>query len=134
MEVEGGGWRGRERTQIQGWRSASEEVMRLGDESCSICWIRCFASGVTVSHSGDGNCARNHETHMRSHYTYITDSHYVALILHDTDSIVIAPEAGDRHEHEHLRGEAARVLSRCLSERTRHHSILSTRHSILDTH
>lgn len=43
-------------TQIQGCLRASEAVMRLLGLMVSILLIRSLASGVTVSHSGDGNC------------------------------------------------------------------------------
>lgn len=43
-------------TQIQGCLRASAAVMRLLGLMVSILLIRSLASGVTVSHSGDGNC------------------------------------------------------------------------------
>lgn len=46
------------RTQIQGCLRASEAVMRLLGLMVSILLIRSLASGVTVSHSGDGNWQR----------------------------------------------------------------------------
>lgn len=46
---------GRTRTQIQGCLRASAAVMRLLGLMVSILLIRSLASGVTVSHSGDGN-------------------------------------------------------------------------------
>lgn len=42
-------------TQIHGCFSASEAVIRLAGLIVSILLIRSLASGVTVSHSGDGN-------------------------------------------------------------------------------
>lgn len=42
-------------TQIHGCFSASEAVMRLAGLIVSILLMRSLASGVTVSHSGDGN-------------------------------------------------------------------------------
>jgi hypothetical protein len=42
-------------TQIHGCFSASEAVMRLAGLMVSILLMRSLASGVTVSHSGDGN-------------------------------------------------------------------------------
>lgn len=42
-------------TQIQGCLRASAAVMRLLGLMVSILLIRSLASGVTVSHSGDGN-------------------------------------------------------------------------------
>lgn len=44
----------RSRWQIQGCFSASAAVMRLAGFTVSIELIRFFASGVTVSHSGEG--------------------------------------------------------------------------------
>ena len=41
-------------TQIHGCLRASEDVMRLAGLTVSILLIRFLASGVTVSHSGDG--------------------------------------------------------------------------------
>lgn len=46
----------RSRWQIQGCFSASSAVIRLAGFTVSIELIRFFASGVTVSHSGDGYC------------------------------------------------------------------------------
>lgn len=45
-------------TQIQGCLRASAAVMRLLGLMVSILLIRSLASGVTVSHSGDGNCQK----------------------------------------------------------------------------
>ena len=42
-------------TQIHGCFSASEAVIRLAGLIVSILLMRSLASGVTVSHSGDGN-------------------------------------------------------------------------------
>lgn len=42
-------------TEIHGCLRASEAVMRLAGLMVNILLIRSFASGVTVSHSGDGN-------------------------------------------------------------------------------
>lgn len=42
-------------TQIQGCLRASEAVMRLEGLIVNILLIRSLASGVTVSHSGEGN-------------------------------------------------------------------------------
>lgn len=42
-------------TEIQGCLSASAAVMRLAGLMVSILLIRSLASGVTVSHSGEGN-------------------------------------------------------------------------------
>lgn len=44
-----------ELTEIHGCLRASEAVMRLAGLMVNILLIRSFASGVTVSHSGDGN-------------------------------------------------------------------------------
>ena len=41
-------------TQIQGCFSASDAVILLAGLTVSILFMRFFASGVTVSHSGDG--------------------------------------------------------------------------------
>ena len=41
-------------THIHGCLSASEAVMRLAGLTVSMLLMRCLASGVTVSHSGDG--------------------------------------------------------------------------------
>ena len=49
-------------TQIQGCFRASAAVMRLLGLMVSILLIRSLASGVTVSHSGDGNCAKKQES------------------------------------------------------------------------
>lgn len=43
-------------TDIQGCFRASAAVMRLDGFMVNILLIRSFASGVTVSHSGEGNC------------------------------------------------------------------------------
>lgn len=43
------------RTQIQGCLSASVAVTLLAGLMVNILLIRSFASGVTVSHSGEGN-------------------------------------------------------------------------------
>lgn len=43
-------------TDIQGCFRASAAVMRLDGLMVSILLMRSFASGVTVSHSGEGNC------------------------------------------------------------------------------
>lgn len=45
-----------ELTQIHGCFNASDAVMRLYGLTVSIWLIKFFASGVTVSHSGDGYC------------------------------------------------------------------------------
>lgn len=50
----------RTRTQIQGCLRASAAVMRLLGLMVSILLMRSLASGVTVSHSGDGNCQERH--------------------------------------------------------------------------
>lgn len=42
-------------TQIHGCFSASDAVIRFAGLMVSILLIRSFASGVTVSHSGEGN-------------------------------------------------------------------------------
>lgn len=52
----------RTRTQIQGCLRASAAVMRLLGLMVSILLMRSLASGVTVSHSGDGNCQGETQT------------------------------------------------------------------------
>ena len=49
-------------TQIQGCLSASVAVTLLAGLMVSILLIRSLASGVTVSHSGEGNCLRENGT------------------------------------------------------------------------
>lgn len=51
-------------TEIQGCLRASEAVMRLAGLIVSILLMRSFASGVTVSHSGEGNFKRERERNI----------------------------------------------------------------------
>lgn len=51
-------------TDIQGCFRASAAVMRLDGFMVNILLMRSFASGVTVSHSGEGNY-KSKETRMR---------------------------------------------------------------------
>lgn len=46
-------------TQIQGCFRASNAVIRFDGFTVSIWLIKFFASGVTVSHSGEGYCHKN---------------------------------------------------------------------------
>ncbi len=60
VKMEGQKWRfSCELTEIHGCLSTSAAVMRLDGLMVSILLIRSFASGVTVSHSGEGNCGCN---------------------------------------------------------------------------
>lgn len=47
---------GKRLTQIQGCLSASCAVIRLDGFTVNMLFMRFFASGVTVSHSGEGYC------------------------------------------------------------------------------
>lgn len=71
-------------TQIQGCLRASVAVTLLAGLMVSILLIRSLASGVTVSHSGEGNCSRNDtETTYNFPSTINTVSHLIPrLCLH----------------------------------------------------
>lgn len=58
-------------TQIQGCFRASAAVMRLLGLMVSILLIRSLASGVTVSHSGDGNCKKKKKKKSVSYIQHI---------------------------------------------------------------
>ena len=49
----------KEHTEIHGCLRASTAVILLAWSTVSIFLMRSFASAVTVSHSGNGNCNRN---------------------------------------------------------------------------
>lgn len=51
-------------TQIHGCFSASDAVIRFAGLMVSILLIRSFASGVTVSHSGEGNFRKNTQVYI----------------------------------------------------------------------
>lgn len=61
-------------TQIQGCLRASAAVMRLLGLMVSILLIRSLASGVTVSHSGEGNCQKKRV--LNAHYTLVIVAKY----------------------------------------------------------
>lgn len=65
-------------TQIQGCFRASAAVMRLLGLMVSILLIRSLASGVTVSHSGDGNCKKKKKKCV-IYTAYIQIQNYRAL-------------------------------------------------------
>lgn len=52
---------GKRLTQIQGCLSASCAVIRLDGFTVNMLFMRFFASGVTVSHSGEGYCETIHK-------------------------------------------------------------------------
>lgn len=54
-------WGGESLTEIQGCLSASAAVIRLDGLMVNILLMRSLASGVTVSHSGEGNYRKKGE-------------------------------------------------------------------------
>lgn len=66
-----------ELTEIHGCLSTSAAVMRLAGLMVSILLIRSFASGVTVSHSGEGNCGCNKYESDTHHFFWHYHQHYM---------------------------------------------------------
>lgn len=58
----------KEHTAIHGCLRASTAVILLAWSTVSIFLMRSFASAVTVSHSGNGNCNRNSQVKVTCRY------------------------------------------------------------------
>ena len=85
-------------TQIQGCLSASVAVTLLAGLMVSILFIRSLASGVTVSHSGEGNCSRDdipkhlysQNMHLKPTYHFYI-LHYIFSFLGTESSTLDSP-------------------------------------------